>query len=317
MQNLTAAEFASRFRIIRLLGEGSFGQVELAEETLPTTTTPKGDNNQQQQQKTVALKSAHQTDTPDDPNLLNEAAISFLLQSLGEHPHIPAVYQVIRITNAAKFHPKTYLVMQYLEHGETLRDYAAGSTELDECSFWSMVHDAFEILSFLQTHGVLHNDLHAENLLVVTEHPGTVPQIWLLDFGQACVVASGVTKDVDPDIATFGPGTTDLQEDAKTCRTADAEDLFAEALTLVRALMTAAATLVRGAAEGELEETVLQPGFNGSERLFRLHYPRFMTEFVQRATFGIQNPSTSAWLEEAETQLVRCRRRLAVRNRQL
>lgn len=155
---------ANRYQIIRMLGEGGFGQTFLAEDT-------------QMPSKRICvikqLKPAHTEPAVYQvvqDRFQREAAI---LEKLGEkHPQIPRLYAYF--SDAEQF----YLVQEWIE-GETLEQLMADQTTFDEWAVRKILLDLLPVLEFVHAQGMIHRDIKPENIILRKSDRVSV----LIDFG--------------------------------------------------------------------------------------------------------------------------------------
>jgi serine/threonine protein kinase len=191
--------FPGEFRVVRLLGEGAFGQVWLAD-----------DLNVGRQVALKVLKPLRAADKGALEALRNEAR---LLGSL-RHPNVVQVYAV---RQSGGDH---YLVLQYVRGG-SLADRLQKTGPLPWQQAARVVADVGEALSHVHTRGIVHRDVNPANILWDPEGGEAV----LTDFGVSCRLA-------DPSTAA---GTVPyLAPEALDGRVGPALDVFSLAATLFR-----------------------------------------------------------------------------------
>ncbi|MBK4732963.1 protein kinase [Oxynema sp. CENA135] len=154
----------NRYRIIKTLGFGGFGETVLAEDT----QMPSGRYCAIKQ-----LKSA--TSDPQVAMLVRdrfrrEAAI---LEELGEeHRQIPRLYAYFQENE------QFYLVQEWIE-GVTLSDRVAVSGPLAESEVCQLLADLLRVLDFIHSKRIIHRDLKPQNVII--RHKDGKPV--LIDFG--------------------------------------------------------------------------------------------------------------------------------------
>jgi len=178
IKTLTWPEFQATFAYVKPLGKGENGKVDLYRETLEDGRTAE-----------VAIK------TPISPlgrqTLMNEAAISILLQTLVSHPGIPKIFQIIRLRgDLPDGQPNMVLVEEYISDATSLWQLRKNKeilSTITPCTAWNMLVQAFTTLRDLHQHGVAHRDFLHDNVLLRIPHPGAIPEVFLVDYGEACV----------------------------------------------------------------------------------------------------------------------------------
>ncbi|MCU0549719.1 MAG: protein kinase [Leptolyngbya sp. Prado105] len=155
---------ANRYQIVRMLGEGGFGQTFLAEDTqMPSRRMCVI----KQLKPMTSELSVHQV---IQERFQREAAI---LEKLGEnHPQIPRLYAYF--SDAGQF----YLVQEWIE-GKTLEQLATDSAHFNESSVRKVLLDLLPVLEFVHEQGMIHRDIKPENIILRNSNQESV----LIDYG--------------------------------------------------------------------------------------------------------------------------------------
>lgn len=153
------------YRVVRLLGEGGFGEVYLVENPLI--------------QRRAAVKVLH-TALAQDAELvrrfLNEARAASAIR----HPNIIDVLDAGGMPDGAP-----YILMEFLE-GESLQKRLADRGRLDLPRVLDIATQAGSALAAAHGAGIVHRDLKPENLFLVPDkHASTGERVKVLDFGIA------------------------------------------------------------------------------------------------------------------------------------
>ncbi len=159
-----------KYQLIRLLGQGAFGQVYLGENVF--------------RKMQVAVKVLQTQLTSEELHaFLNEARIFSL-----EHPNIVRVrdFGVERTTSTP------FIVMDYAPNG-TLRQRHPRGTQLPLATVVSYVKQVAAALQYAHEENLIHRDVKPENMLV-----GQNGEIVLSDFGIAVISQSGRTSLENP-----------------------------------------------------------------------------------------------------------------------
>ena len=170
---LQAGEPFGNYRIVRLLGEGGFGEVYLAENPLLD--------------RRAAVKVLHTT-LAQDPELvrrfLNEARAASAIR----HPNIIEVFDAGVTPEGAP-----YILMEFLE-GISLQKLLADKGRLRVAHALRIAIQAGSALGAAHAAGIVHRDLKPENLFLVPDAaaPGG-ERVKILDFGIAKIRRSGST----------------------------------------------------------------------------------------------------------------------------
>jgi predicted ATPase/DNA-binding CsgD family transcriptional regulator/tRNA A-37 threonylcarbamoyl transferase component Bud32 len=167
------------YRLIRLLGRGSFAKVYLGEHLHLGTE--------------AAIKVLH-TQLMDDEveHFRREASIIARL----EHPHIVRVLEFDVEENTP------FMVMSYAPHG-SLRDHHPRGTQLPLDTIISYLKQVAEALQYAHDERLLHRDIKPENMLL-----GRNNKVLLSDFGIAIMAQSlrtQQTQDTAGTIAYMAP----------------------------------------------------------------------------------------------------------------
>jgi len=145
----------SHYKILEKLGEGGMGVVYKAEDLKLT--------------RTVALKflphglDAHE---PERERFLQEARAAAILN----HPNVCTIYDI------AEADGQQFIVMEYVE-GKTLREIVPVKKTQDAIGYAVQIAEA---LKEAHTHGIVHRDIKAENIMVNSKN-----QVKVMDFGLA------------------------------------------------------------------------------------------------------------------------------------
>jgi serine/threonine-protein kinase len=168
---LQAGRAFGNYRIVRLLGEGGFGEVYLAENPLL--------------ERRVAVKVLH-TGLAKDPELvrrfLNEARAASAIR----HRNIIEVFDAGLTPEGAP-----YILMEFLE-GISLQKCLADKGRLSVTRVLYIARQAGSALGAAHAAGIVHRDLKPENLFLVPD--ATMPgaeRVKILDFGIAKIRRSG------------------------------------------------------------------------------------------------------------------------------
>ncbi|APU14397.1 MULTISPECIES: serine/threonine-protein kinase [Actinoalloteichus] len=148
-----------RFRRIRRLGKGGFGEVWLAEDTSLN--------------RQVAVKIAHAPDAETEERMLREARALAAVR----HPNCVRIYDILEDLGDAT--DGLAIVMEYIA-GEPLSEVVRGSGTLDDVAAARLWGTMAEALGAAHDKGLLHRDIKPGNILL--DEAGS-PQ--LIDFGIA------------------------------------------------------------------------------------------------------------------------------------
>jgi serine/threonine-protein kinase len=153
-----------RYALGRLLGQGGFAEVFVAEDV--------------KAHEPVAVKLYR------DAHVGSERIAS----RLGGHPHI------VRRRDEGTHEGRPFVVFDYVQ-GPTLRQQLEQSKQLSPAAVSRLAAEIGSALDYAHRHGVLHNDLKPENIILSEDGAQ------LLDFGSAQALDSTVTIDAARQLA--------------------------------------------------------------------------------------------------------------------
>ena len=207
-----------RYRIVRSLGRGGFGETFLAQDT----HMPSG--------RYCAIKQLKPAG--NDPQVLQlvrerfarEAAI---VESLGDgNDRIPSLYAYF--CEAGQF----YLVQEWID-GQTLADKVALEGVLDEPCVRSLLKSLLSTLEYVHRQGIVHRDLKPENIILRKSDGEPV----LIDFGavrETMATTLSSTGNVTHSIIIGTPGFMSAEQ--ASGRPVFASDLYSLGMTAIYAL---------------------------------------------------------------------------------
>ena len=200
----------NRYRPVKLLGGGGFGQVYLAEDIdklnepcVIKKFEPYVENSEGlQKAKDLFVQEAEQ------------------LHKLEEHSQIPTLY--------AYFEEKggLYIIQQYIE-GETLEQELKKEGVFNEDKITSLLKELLSVLKFVHEHNIIHRDIKPSNIMRRTRPNSRQNSLVLIDLG--------IAKYVDRAISQTGtivgtPGYSPLEQMGKG-RALPASDLYSLGVT--------------------------------------------------------------------------------------
>ncbi|GAA6623274.1 protein kinase domain-containing protein [Scytonema sp. NUACC26] len=163
----------NRYRLIRTLATGGFGQTYLAEDT--------------RRPGNPMCVVKHLTPTSNNPRYLENATRLFLteaqtLERLGIiHDQIP------RLLAYFEENQEFYLVQDWID-GHTLSDELQSGQRWSETKVCQMFHEVLKILQFIHGFGVIHRDIKPDNLIRRRQDDRLV----LVDFGTVKQIRSQI-----------------------------------------------------------------------------------------------------------------------------
>jgi eukaryotic-like serine/threonine-protein kinase len=162
---LVGQTIASKYKIVRLLGEGGMGCVYLGEQQLGTTT------------RKVAVKTLHK-------HLSHDASIKARFQrEVGtvaalEHPNTIQVFDFGAMEDGT-----LYIVMEFVQ-GRSVADILEKDGAMPPPRVEHILRQVVGSLEEAHSHGIVHRDLKPDNV-VLCERAGQKDWVEVLDFGIA------------------------------------------------------------------------------------------------------------------------------------
>ncbi|MGL4502758.1 MAG: protein kinase domain-containing protein, partial [Planktothrix sp.] len=154
----------NRYRIIRELGSGGFGETFIAEDTqMPS------------ERRCVVKQLKPVTANPQIFQLINErfAREAAILEALGEgNRQIPRLYAYFE--EESQF----YLAQEWIE-GETLNNRVANQGKMSESSVREILMSLLPVLEFVHSQHMVHRDIKPDNIML--RRGDCIPI--LIDFG--------------------------------------------------------------------------------------------------------------------------------------
>ncbi len=207
-----------RYRIIRHLGSGGFGDTFLAEDT----QIPSGRHCVVKCLKPLAKN--HQIYTEVQERFQREASI---LEDLGDgHPQIPTLYAYFRDKDLF------YLVQEYID-GDTLIDHIKRSGKLTESKTKTILNSLLSLLDYVHGKKIIHRDIKPDNIIL---RQATLEPV-LLDFGAVKeVMGTGLddSGNITSSVIVGTPGF--MPSEQAIGRPIYSSDLYALGLTAIYAL---------------------------------------------------------------------------------
>ena len=173
---------ATRYKIIRILGTGGFGQTYIAEDT--------------QRPSPLICVVKHLRPNNQDADFLKVARRLFdteveTLRRLGQHEQIPA------LLDSFEEDGEFYFVQEYID-GFPLSEEISGRFQLSEDQVIAVLDDVLQVLDFVHANNVIHRDIKPGNL--IRRRDG---KLVLIDFG--------AVKEIQTQLTTAPTGTSSGQ----------------------------------------------------------------------------------------------------------
>lgn len=224
---------ANRYRVVRLLGSGGFGETYVAEDT------------QRPGSPTCVVKQLRiMSDDPKAHRLGQRFFVSEAetLEKLGHHDQIPRLLAYFEAQNSF------YLVEEMVE-GRLLREELASRRPMPQRYVLELLKSLLPVVAFVHSRGVIHRDIKPSNII----RRKTDRRLVLIDFG---AVKSISTQLADSDIhqtSTVGVGTQGYMPSEQAAGLPKfCSDLYALGITALEALTGIPAYALKRDNNGEL-----------------------------------------------------------------
>lgn len=184
MTDEPARTIAGRYRVQRVLGEGTWSRTLLAEDTAES-----------RQVAIKELRVEHVGDWKHVELFQREARVLRLI----EHPGVPRVYDMLE-TESESGRPSLCLVQEWIE-GRSLREHIEHGPLLGEREIEQITRGVLDVLEHLHSRipNVYHRDIKPSNIMV---RPDGTPV--LIDFGGVCFGWRQQDKLGTTVVGTFG-----------------------------------------------------------------------------------------------------------------
>ncbi len=207
-----------RYRLVRVLGSGGFGQTFIAADLQAADS---GDRCVVKQLMPLS----------QDPQFLAVARRLFLnesemLRKLGCHDRIPALLDNFEADG------QFYLVQEFVD-GRSLTEELQIIHILNEAQTITLLRDVAEILEFVHREHVIHRDIKPSNLIRRRQDDRFV----LIDFGAVKELNTQITTDIEPSKLTIGIATQGYGPSEQLAgKPRFSSDLYALGMTAIQAL---------------------------------------------------------------------------------
>ncbi|MFQ4137631.1 CHASE2 domain-containing protein [Nodosilinea sp. PGN35] len=226
---------ANRYRIVRLLGSGGFGETYVAEDT------------QRPGSPICVVKQLRIISNDPRAHRLGKRFFegeAETLEKLGHHPQIPRLLAYFEAQNSF------YLVEEMIE-GRLLKDELASRRPMPQAYVLDLLLGLLPVVAFVHNQGVIHRDIKPSNI-IRREADG---QLVLIDFG-AVKLISNKLADTGVNLtstSTIGVGTQGYMPSEQSAGLPKfGSDLYALGITAVEALTGIPAYALRRDVNGEL-----------------------------------------------------------------
>ncbi|MGP1382457.1 MAG: CHASE2 domain-containing protein [Thainema sp.] len=211
------ALLSGRYKILRILGTGGFGQTYVAEDT-------------QHPERSICVVK-HLRPSSQDPEFLQVARRLFdaeveALRKLGQHDQIPA------LVDSFEEDGEFYFVQEFID-GYPFSEELAGGFQLGEEQAIRLLENVLPVLSFVHDNHVIHRDIKPGN--IIRRRDG---KLVLIDFGAVKEIQTQLTTRTDSQTDyTVGIGTQGYTPHEQLAgRPRYCSDIYALGITVIQAL---------------------------------------------------------------------------------
>lgn len=226
---------ANRYRVVRLLGSGGFGETYVAEDT------------QRPGSPICVVKQLRIISNDPRAHRLGRRFFqgeAETLEKLGHHSQIPRLLAYFEVQNSF------YLVEEMVE-GRLLKDEIASRRPMPQAYVLDLLLGLLPVIAFVHDQGVIHRDIKPSNI-IRRQSDG---QLVLIDFG-AVKLISNKLADTGVDLtstSTVGVGTQGYMPSEQSAGLPKfGSDLYALGITAIEALTGIPAYAIRRDVNGEL-----------------------------------------------------------------
>lgn len=215
--DLIGTLLCDRYRIIKVLGAGGFGETYLAQDTL----RPGNPVCVVKQLKIVS-------DNPKAHHLARRLfeAEAVVLGQLGEHSQIPRLLAYFEVQDSF------YLVQEMIE-GRLLRDLLSRSRPISQKAVVNMLRDLLPVVSFVHSRNVIHRDIKPSNIIRRRSDGRYV----LIDFGAVKTISNKLAGSATQMTSTVGIGTQGYMPSEQSAGMPSVRsDIYALGITAIEAL---------------------------------------------------------------------------------
>lgn len=202
-----------RYKVIKSLGSGSFGEAFLAEDT------------QMPLQQNCVIKQLKPQVKPQFYQIVKERFRQEVatLQTLGDHNQIPRLYAYFE--DAEEF----YLVQEYI-HGETLEAKMQREGKLNESAVREILSSLLRVLEYIHGKRIVHRDIKPNNIIWRQSDRKPV----LIDFGAVKEAMSTVLNSQGNAVNSIVIGTPGfMASEQATGRPVYSSDLYSLGVTAI------------------------------------------------------------------------------------
>lgn len=206
-----------RYRIVKVLGAGGFGETYLAQDTL----RPGNPVCVVKQLKIVS-------DNPKAHRLAQRLfeAEAAVLEKLGQHDQIPRLLAYFDVQQSF------YLVQEMVE-GKLLRNSLSRNHPMSQRGVVHMLRDLLPVVSFVHSRGVIHRDIKPSNIIRRSSDKRYV----LIDFGAVKTISTKLADSNTQITSTVGIGTQGYMPSEQSAGMPTVRsDIYALGITAIEAL---------------------------------------------------------------------------------
>ncbi len=222
-----------RYRIIKILGAGGFGETYLAQDTL----RPGNPVCVVKQLKIIS-------DNPKAHRLARRLfeAEAVVLGKLGEHSQIPRLLAYFEVQDSF------YLVQEMIE-GRLLRKLLSRSRPISQKAVVHLLKDLLPVVSFVHSRNVIHRDIKPSNIIRRRSDGRYV----LIDFGAVKNISNKIAGSATQITSTVGIGTQGYMPSEQSAGMPTVRsDIYALGITAIEALTGRPPHALQRSEDGEI-----------------------------------------------------------------
>ena len=222
-----------RYRIVKVLGAGGFGETYLAEDTL----RPGNPVCVVKQLKIVS-------DNPKAHQLARRLfeAEAVVLGQLGEHNQIPRLLAYFDVQ-------QSFYLVQEMVDGKLLRNVVSRARPMSQRAVVEMLCDLLPVISFVHSRGVIHRDIKPSN--IIRREPDNC--YVLIDFGAVKTISNKLADTHTQVTSTVGIGTQGYMPSEQSAGMPTVRsDIYALGITAIEALTGRPPHALKRSDDGEI-----------------------------------------------------------------
>lgn len=144
-------EKIGKYDVVDVLGKGSMGIVYRGHDAYVD--------------RPVAIKLATNTDASDDGESMARRMFVNEARSAGRLDHV----NILKVYEAGEEHGQPYMVMEFIDGGDTLKNYCKDDTLLPIPVVVRLMQETADALNYAHEQGVMHRDVKPANVMLTRD----------------------------------------------------------------------------------------------------------------------------------------------------